>query len=58
MGRIYSERPDTHPFDRSVTADVLLRQEPEEEEEEDEGNGNGGHEEEEEEEEEENGYSE
>jgi len=57
MGRIYSERPDTHPFDRSVTADVLLRQEPEEEEEEDEGNGNGGHEEEEEEEEE-NGYSE
>jgi hypothetical protein len=31
MGRIHPERPDTDPFDRSVTADVLLRQEPEEE---------------------------
>ena len=40
MGRIHPERPDTNPFDRSVTADVLLRQEPDEEdEEEDEGDG-------------------
>ncbi len=40
MGRIHPERPDTDPFDRSVTADVLLRQEPEEEEDEEEGDGN------------------
>ena len=39
MGRIHSERSDTDPFDRSVTADFLLRQEPDEEEEEDEGDG-------------------
>ena len=38
MGRIHLERPDTNPFDRSVTADVLLRQEPDDEEE-DEGDG-------------------
>ena len=34
------ECPDTNPFDRSVTADVLLRQEPAEEEDEEEGDGN------------------
>ena len=39
MGRIHPERPDTHPFDWSVTAAVLLRQEPDEDEDEDEGDG-------------------
>jgi hypothetical protein len=36
MSRIYPECPDSDPADRSVAADVLLRQEPDEEEEEDE----------------------
>jgi hypothetical protein len=39
MGRIHPERPNTDPFDRSVSVDVLLRQEPDEEEEEDQGDG-------------------
>jgi hypothetical protein len=40
MGRIHPECPDSDPSDRSVTADVLLRQGPgEEDEEEDEGDG-------------------
>jgi hypothetical protein len=46
MGRIHPECPDSDPSDRSVTADVLLRQGPgeedeeeEEEEEEEEGDG-------------------
>jgi len=34
-----SRRPDSDPSDRSVAADVLLRQEPDEDEEEDEGDG-------------------
>jgi hypothetical protein len=38
MGRIRPEYLDADPFDRSVAADVLLRQEPDEEEE-DEGDG-------------------
>jgi hypothetical protein len=38
MGRIHPECPDSDPSDRSVAADVVLRQEPDEEdEEEDEG---------------------
>jgi hypothetical protein len=36
MGRIRPEYLDADPFDRSVAADVLLRQEPDEE---DEGDG-------------------
>ena len=36
MSRIHPECPDSDPSDRSVAADVLLRQEPAEEEEEDE----------------------
>jgi len=36
MSRIHPECPDSDPSDRSVAADVLLRQEPDEEEEEDE----------------------
>ena len=42
MGRIHPECPDSDPSDRSVTADVLLRQGPgeeDEDEEEDEGDG-------------------
>ena len=41
MSRIHPECPDSDPSDRSVAADVLLRQEPgeEEDEEEDEGDG-------------------
>ena len=37
MSRIHSACPDSDPPDRSVRADVILRQEPDEEEEEDEG---------------------
>jgi len=42
MSRIHPECPDSDLTDRSVAADVVLRQEPEEEEdqEEDEGDGN------------------
>ena len=42
MSRIPPECPQSDPSDRSVAADVVLRQEPEEEEdqEEDEGDGN------------------
>ena len=36
MSGIHPECPDSDPSDRSVAADVLLRQEPDEEEEEDE----------------------
>ena len=39
MRRIHPEYPDSAPFDRSVGADVLLRQEPDEEAEEDEDEG-------------------
>jgi hypothetical protein len=41
MSRIHPECPDPNLYDRSVAADVLLRQEPDEEEgeEEDEGDG-------------------
>jgi hypothetical protein len=46
MSRIHPECPDSDPCDRSVAANVLLRQAPDEEdedqeEEEDEGDGNG-----------------
>ena len=42
MSRIHPECPDSDPCDRSVAADVVLRQEPDEEdEEEDEGDGDG-----------------
>jgi len=40
MSRIHPECPDSEPLDRSVAADVLVREEPDEEdEEEDEGDG-------------------
>ena len=39
MSRILPGRPDSDPCDRSVAADVLLRQEPDEEEDEEEDEG-------------------
>jgi len=39
MSRIHPEGPDSDTSDRSVAADVLLRQEPDEDEEEDERDG-------------------
>ena len=39
MSRIHPECPKSDPSDRSLTTDVILRQEPDEEEEEDEGDG-------------------
>ena len=41
MSRIHPECPDSDPSDRSVAADVLLRQEPDEEEDEEEDQGDG-----------------
>jgi hypothetical protein len=41
MSRIHRECPDSGPSDRSVAADVLLRQEPDEEEDEEEDEGDG-----------------
>jgi hypothetical protein len=41
MSRIHPECPDSDPPDRSVAADVLLRQEPDEEEDEEEDEGDG-----------------
>jgi hypothetical protein len=57
MSRIPPECPASDPSDRSVAADVVLRQEPEEEEdqEEDEGDGN---EDDDENDEDDDGYSE
>jgi hypothetical protein len=39
MSRIHPEYIDPETYDRSVAADVLVRDEPDEEEEEDEGDG-------------------
>ena len=41
MSRIHPECPDSDPSDHSVTADVLLRQEPDDEEDEEEDEGDG-----------------
>ena len=41
MSRIHPECPGSDPSDRSVPADVLLRQEPDEEEDEEEDEGDG-----------------
>ena len=41
MSRIHPERPASDPSDRSIAADVLLRQEPDEEEDEEEDEGDG-----------------
>ena len=39
MSRIHAECPESDRFDRSVAADILLRQEPDEDEEEDDDDG-------------------
>ena len=54
MSRIHPECPDSDPSDRSVAADVLVREEADEEEDDEEGDG----EEKEGEEEDDEGYSE
>jgi hypothetical protein len=41
MNRIHPECPASDPCDRSVVADLLLRQEPDEEEDEEEDEGDG-----------------
>jgi hypothetical protein len=41
MSRIHPECPDSEPLDRSVAADVLVREEPAEEEDEEEDEGDG-----------------
>ena len=41
MSGIHPECPDSDPSDRSIAADVLLRQEPDEEEDEEEDEGDG-----------------
>jgi hypothetical protein len=39
MSRIHPDCPNSDPLDRSLAANVLLRQEPDEEEDEEEGDG-------------------
>ena len=58
MSRIHPECPDSDSSDRSVAADVLLRQEPAEEEEEEEDEGDGCDEEDDDDDETDDGYSE
>ena len=58
MSRIHPECPDTDPSDRSVAADILVREEPDEEEDEEEDDGDGKEDDDDENEEEDNGYSE
>ena len=58
MSRIYPECLDSAPSDRSVAADVLLRQEPDEEEEEDEEEDEGDRKEDDEDDGTDDGYSE
>ena len=63
MSRIHPECPDSDPSDRSVAADVLVREEPdeeedEEEEEEDEGDGKDDHDDDDDADDTDDGYSE
>jgi hypothetical protein len=55
MSRIHSACPDIDPSDRSVAADVLVREEPDEEEEEEE---DGGHDDDDDDDKDDDGYSE
>jgi hypothetical protein len=55
MSKIHPECPDSDPSDRSIAADILVRQEPDGEEEEDEGDGK---EDDEDDDEDDDGYSE
>ena len=57
MGRIHPECPDSDLSDRSVLADLVLRQEPDDEEDEEEDEG-GGKEDDGDDDEDEDGYSE
>jgi hypothetical protein len=59
MSRMHPECPDSHPSDRPVDADILLRQEPNEEEDEEEDEGDGTeHDENDDDDEDDEGYSE
>jgi hypothetical protein len=58
MSRIRPECPDSDPSDRSVAADVLLREEPDEEDEEDEEDEGDGKEDDNDDDEGDGGYSE
>jgi hypothetical protein len=58
MSRIHLECPDSVPPDRSVAADVLLRQEPDEEEDEEEDEGDGKEKEDDDDDDNGDGYSE
>ena len=58
MNRIHPECPDSRPSDRSVAADVLLRQEPDEEEDEEEDDGDGKEKEDDDDDDTDDGYSE
>ena len=58
MSRIHPECPDSDPPDRSVAADVLLRQEPDEEEDEEEDEGDGKEKEDDDDDDNGDGYSE
>jgi hypothetical protein len=58
MSRIRPEYLDLDPSDRSVAADVVLRQEPEEEEDEEEGEGEGDGKEDDDNDDKDDGYSE
>ena len=58
MSRTHPECPNLGPFDRSLAADVLVRQEPDEEEDEEEEDGNGEEDDEDDEDEDDDGYSE
>jgi hypothetical protein len=57
MTTVHLECPDSDPPDRSIAADVLLRQEPDEDEEEEEDEGDG-KEKEDDDDDDEDGYSE
>jgi len=58
MTTIHLECPDSDPPDRSVAADVLLREEPDEEEDEEEDDGDGKEKEDDDDDETDDGYSE
>ena len=58
MSRILFECPDSDPSDRSVAADVLLRQEPDEEEDEEEDEGDGKEDDDDDDDDKDDGYSE
>ena len=58
MSRIHPECPNSGLSDRSVAADVLLRQEPDEEEDEEEDKGDGKYDDDDDDDKDDDGYSE